>query len=104
MTQQALASAACVSIQQIEKYELGTNRVPASMLVHLAQALRAPVSLFLDDLPSLDRQSARLPHFGRMHLQLVRYFDEVRPEPFRTALYRLVKVAARATRRRTTKA
>lgn len=44
LSQQALADAAGVTFQQIQKYERGANRVSASMLVRIAATLRAPVS------------------------------------------------------------
>src|SRR5579859_5054512 len=44
MSQQALAEAAGVTFQQIQKYERGANRVSASMLSRIASTLRTPVS------------------------------------------------------------
>ncbi len=44
MSQQALAEAAGVTFQQIQKYERGANRVSASMLSRIAATLQAPVS------------------------------------------------------------
>lgn len=40
-----------VTFQQIQKYENGTNRVGASNLFRLADALEVPVSYFFEDLP-----------------------------------------------------
>ena len=44
LSQQALAEAAGVTFQQIQKYERGANRVSASMLSRIATTLQAPVS------------------------------------------------------------
>src|ERR1700748_4014703 len=44
MSQQALAEAAGVTFQQIQKYERGANRVSASMLSRIATTLKAPVA------------------------------------------------------------
>lgn len=44
LSQQALAQAAGVTFQQIQKYERGANRVSASMLARIAGALDAPVA------------------------------------------------------------
>jgi transcriptional regulator with XRE-family HTH domain len=44
LSQQSLAEAAGVTFQQIQKYERGSNRVSASMLAKIAQALNAPVA------------------------------------------------------------
>jgi transcriptional regulator with XRE-family HTH domain len=44
LSQQALAEAAGVTFQQIQKYERGANRVSASMLSRIASTLQAPVA------------------------------------------------------------
>jgi transcriptional regulator with XRE-family HTH domain len=44
LSQTALATALDLTFQQIQKYERGTNRVSASMLVHIAKRLDAPVA------------------------------------------------------------
>ena len=44
LSQQALAEAAGVTFQQIQKYERGADRVSASMLSRIAEALQTPVS------------------------------------------------------------
>jgi transcriptional regulator with XRE-family HTH domain len=46
VSQQALADAVGVSFQQIQKYERGANRVSASMLVRIADALEADITEF----------------------------------------------------------
>ncbi len=50
MTQQQLASAVGIKFQQIQKYESGANRISASRLYDLANALQVPVSFFFDGL------------------------------------------------------
>ncbi len=52
MTQQQLASAVGIKFQQIQKYESGANRISASRLYDLANALQVPVSFFFDGLDS----------------------------------------------------
>ncbi|MFN3583088.1 helix-turn-helix domain-containing protein [Phenylobacterium sp.] len=44
LSQQALAEAAGVTFQQIQKYERGANRVSASMLTRIAKTLNVPVA------------------------------------------------------------
>lgn len=46
VSQQVLAEAVGVTFQQIQKYERGTNRVSASMLYRIAEALGASVAEF----------------------------------------------------------
>ncbi len=52
MTQQQLASAVGIKFQQIQKYESGANRISASRLFDLSNALEVPVSFFFDGLES----------------------------------------------------
>jgi transcriptional regulator with XRE-family HTH domain len=50
LTQQELAQSVGVRFQQIQKYECGANRITASRLFDLSQALSVPVSYFYDGL------------------------------------------------------
>ncbi len=50
MTQQQLADRVGIKFQQIQKYETGMNRVSASRLWDIAEALFVPVSFFLGGL------------------------------------------------------
>jgi len=56
MTQQQLAGAVGIKFQQIQKYESGANRVSASRLWDLSQAMDVPVSFFFEGLDE-DAQS-----------------------------------------------
>jgi len=50
MTQQKLAEAVGIKFQQIQKYETGANRVSASRLWDIADALDVDVAFFFDGL------------------------------------------------------
>lgn len=50
ITQQQLAEAVGIKFQQIQKYETGMNRVSASRLWDIAEALTVPVSFFFEGL------------------------------------------------------
>jgi len=50
LSQGTLAARLGISFQQVQKYERGTNRVSASMLLATARALHAPVAAFFDGL------------------------------------------------------
>ena len=50
MTQQQLAERVGIKFQQIQKYETGANRVSASRLFELAEALDVPVQYFYEGL------------------------------------------------------
>jgi transcriptional regulator with XRE-family HTH domain len=59
LTQQQLAGACGVRFQQIQKYECGANRISASRLWQLSEALEVPVGYFYDgfaDMARLDSQ------------------------------------------------
>ncbi len=54
MTQQKLAELVGIKFQQIQKYETGANRVSASRLWDIAEALGVPVAFFFEGLRSKD--------------------------------------------------
>lgn len=49
MSQQSLGAALNISFQQVQKYELGRNRVTCSRLTVIAAKLGKPLSYFLDE-------------------------------------------------------
>lgn len=51
LSQTELAQTCGVTFQQIQKYERGANRVSASKLYEIAQALDAPLDFFFEGLP-----------------------------------------------------
>jgi transcriptional regulator with XRE-family HTH domain len=50
VSQEALAARIGVTFQQIQKYEKGQNRIGASRLFQLAEALSAPIGYFFEGL------------------------------------------------------
>ncbi len=50
MTQQQLGEAVGIKFQQIQKYETGMNRVSASRLWDIAEAMEVPVNFFFEGL------------------------------------------------------
>lgn len=56
LTQQQLACTVGVRFQQIQKYECGANRISASRLWQLSEALEVPVGYFYDGLSDADRR------------------------------------------------
>ena len=93
MTQQQLADKVGIKFQQIQKYETGMNRVSASRLWDIAQAVDVPVSFFFEGL-----------HEGDVHgmvegdifadkeaLQLVRAYYTM-PEAQRRQIFELARV------------
>lgn len=62
MTQQRLADAVGIKFQQIQKYESGANRVSASRLWTLSEALQVPVSFFFEGLSQHEREEIVQQH------------------------------------------
>ena len=93
VSQQALAEAAGVTFQQIQKYERGSNRVSASMLSRIASSLQAPVAeMFGEPSPSsgaIDEVAALLSEPGA--LELLRAFSELPRGAARASLVEFVR-------------
>src|SRR5258706_7479960 len=50
LTKESLGETIGLTFQQVQKYERGANRIGASRLFALSQALDVPVSFFYDDI------------------------------------------------------
>ena len=70
MTQETLGAAIGLSFQQVQKYEIGVDSIPASRLVEVAKALEVPPSFFFKG----PRARARDPLYKRETLELVRAY------------------------------
>lgn len=96
MTQQQLAEAVGIKFQQIQKYETGMNRISASRLWDIAEALDVPVSFFFEGLEE-DHERAEgttLPGdilSDKEALELVRSYYAI-PENQRRRLFELARV------------
>jgi transcriptional regulator with XRE-family HTH domain len=93
LSQQALAEAAGVTFQQIQKYERGANRVSASMLSRIAGALETPVAEMFGESSSsggaIDEVAALLAEPGA--LELLRAYTALPRGPARAALVDFVR-------------
>lgn len=58
VSQQALAERLGITFQQVQKYETGANRISASTLHGVAEALAVPVSAFFEGLPAAPAREA----------------------------------------------
>lgn len=64
LTQQDVAQGLGISFQQVQKYELGRNRISASKLFDIAKILNVPPAHFFDGLNapnSVDTSTAKTP-------------------------------------------
>jgi len=100
LSQQALAEAAGVTFQQIQKYERGANRVSASMLTRIAQALDTPMAEMFGDAGAaagggIDEVATLLGEPGA--LELLRAFTALPRGPARAALVDFVRALQATT-------
>jgi transcriptional regulator with XRE-family HTH domain len=49
LSQECIGKALCVSIQQVQKYEKGVNRISGANIYRIAKLLNVPMSYFFDD-------------------------------------------------------
>jgi transcriptional regulator with XRE-family HTH domain len=98
MTQQQLAEKVGIKFQQIQKYETGMNRISASRLWDIADALGVAISFFFEGLDSrapIDDEIAGDFMADKEALMLVRSYYAI-PEPQRRRLFDLAKVLSDA--------
>ena len=97
MTQQQLAQQVGIKFQQIQKYETGANRISASRLWDIAEALDVPVSFFFEGLEETQKEDAGKKSVpadlmgDKEALDLVRSYYAI-PENQRRRLFELARV------------
>ncbi|MEM6375015.1 MAG: helix-turn-helix transcriptional regulator [Pseudomonadota bacterium] len=97
MTQQQLAEAVGIKFQQIQKYETGANRVSASRLWEIADALDVEVSFFFEGLDQGEEEKASTDMVSadllgdKEALDLIRSYYAI-PENQRRRLFDLARV------------
>ncbi|WP_425072496.1 helix-turn-helix domain-containing protein [Sagittula sp. S175] len=97
MTQQQLAEKVGIKFQQIQKYETGANRVSASRLWDIADALEVPVSFFFEGIESDNAEAQSSDSVpadilgDKEALDLVRSYYAI-PENQRRRLFELARV------------
>ncbi len=97
MTQQQLGDIVGIKFQQIQKYETGMNRVSASRLWDIAQAVDVPISFFFDGLDDSQVHDAVEGDIlaDKEALQLVRAYYAM-PEAQRRQIFELARVLSDA--------
>ena len=102
MTQETLADLIAVTFQQVQKYERGSNRISASKLFAIAEALEVPISYFFDGLDETTGEGSdngseqTIQGFLRTSegLELARLFPKIARGPLRRRILELVRAAA----------
>ena len=110
MSQEALGEKLSLTFQQIQKYEKGTNRVSASRLYELAQALDVPVQYFFDGISAEDEavlheaiaEDANSPPFldfvsSRQRIQLNSAFLQIGDRTMRRDVMAMIEGIARVS-------
>lgn len=98
MTQQQLADKVGIKFQQIQKYETGMNRISASRLWDISEALSVPISFFFEGLDSRKQVVEEIDGdilADKEALMLVRSYYAI-PEAQRRRLFDLAKVLSDA--------
>ncbi|MFN3824427.1 MAG: helix-turn-helix domain-containing protein [Pseudorhodobacter sp.] len=98
MTQQHLADRVGIKFQQIQKYETGMNRVSASRLWEIADALEVSISFFFEGLDNAREAQAAVEGdmlADKEALELVRSYYAI-PEAQRRRLFDLARVLSDA--------
>ena len=97
MSQEQLGRALGITFQQIQKYERGTNRISASMLVKSARALQvAPNTLLPDEGDPTPRSPAILTLLAQMRgvEELVETYARIKSPRLRRAVLQLSRSLA----------
>ncbi len=108
VSQAALGEIIGVRFQQVQKYELGINRVSAGSLYYLARILDVPVGFFFEDMPpELTGYSAmaKMEHSDELHpadgvltkretLELARAYYRIGDEKTRRLVLHLIRAIA----------
>lgn len=97
MTQQQLADKVGIKFQQIQKYETGMNRVSASRLWDIADALGVTIAFFFEGLAegAQGAQAGQDMMADKEALELVRSYYAI-PEAQRRRLFDLARVLSEA--------
>ena len=103
MTQQQLAEKVGIKFQQIQKYETGMNRISASRLWDIAEALSVPVAYFFEGMNGAEDEAQAAASQGlpgdiladKEALELVRSYYAI-PENQRRRLFELARVLSDA--------
>ena len=89
LSQSALGAALGVSFQQIQKYERGVNRIGASRLWKISQALHVPVSALFEGYAAGPEPAQGAPQLDLQTASLIRAYRSLGPKT-RLAVRKLV--------------
>ena len=103
---QSLAAAVRIGYQQLQRYEVGRDRVASSRLFDIARALHVPIDYFFDGAGNAYNEQRQASHDGgrdpmlkRETLELVRAYDNISDPRIRRSLLNMMKAISQAALR-----
>ncbi len=100
VSQSDLGSQVGVTFQQIQKYEKGVNRVSASKLVEMADALDVAIADFFDGVAAKNKPADQKLDLGAVSIdavKLVTAFEAIEDKGSRRHILQLVKALGRGS-------
>lgn len=95
LSQNALAEMIGISYQQLQKYELGRNRIAASRLFAAACVLDVPIYVFFEDAPPSSELHEPAPELTPEHRELDSLFAAITDRRLRRGVIAMIrKIAA----------
>jgi len=94
VSQSKLAEALGLTFQQVQKYERGTNRISASMLVKIASRLEISVAELVGEAPGAVSDDAVRALTSPGALELLELFNGIETPAFRSAVCDLARTLA----------
>ena len=90
LTRQELAKQIGVTHQQLQKYVKGTNRITASRLVDIAEALDTPIMYFFEDTSNKEVMDKLV--LEKECIAIMSEFSKITDTPHREVIHNLIKV------------
>lgn len=99
LAQEQLAASLGVSFQQLQKYELGTNRVSASRLYQIAHIMNVPIMWFYDGIDASGGISRKVSELSKLNsdpetLRFVKAYYRIKDSRARQSLRGMASVLA----------
>ena len=86
-----VAQAALVSHQQMQKYEVGVDRLTIGRLIEIARILKIdPRDLLVEAQPRTAQAAHRQPNVSKEGLDVAKAYDRLPPSAAKRALFKLV--------------
>jgi len=91
ISQTSLSRSVGVSSQQIQKYEIGKDRISASRIYEFSVLLDVDVSYFYDGLDNGDIEESQREKY-KQNTRLVKYFNSIENKEIQSKLISLIRI------------